>query len=148
MDAHRGTRLPDGSAFGLVAVEARGAFTGASGGHVLFDDGVLRITRAGGQPWLLITGEIDEFSYAGLRGALSGVNNGPGDIHIDLTGVEYCDLAGLREFVLLAEVGRQDRGRSVVLHEIPAHLKTVLQILGWDSTPGLVLASVSCPQVQ
>ena len=36
--------------------------------------------------------------------------------------------------------GRNHEDRRVILHGLPAHLKTVLHILGWDSMPGLVLA--------
>lgn len=121
---------------------------GASSGHVLFDDGTLRITRAGGQPWLVIAGEIDEAGYDGLLLALRDVYHGPGDIHIDLAGVQYFDLAGLRAFVLLGEASdrRYDyRSRCVVLHEIPAHMKTTLEILGWDCLPDLVIASTRSP---
>ena len=35
------------------------------------------------------------------------------------------------------------RGRRVILHQPPAELKYLLQILGWDSTPGLVIDNTS-----
>jgi anti-anti-sigma regulatory factor len=138
-----------GQSAGFVSAEAGSRSTaGASSDHVLFDDGMLRITRAGGQPWLVIAGEIDEAGYDGLLLALGDVSHAPGDIHIDLAGVHYFDLAGLRAFVLLGEAsdGRHDyRGRRVVLHEIPAHMKTTLEILGWDCIPDLVIASTRSP---
>jgi anti-anti-sigma regulatory factor len=110
-------------------------------GPVLYDDGILRITRTGWPPVLALVGEIDESVYPGLVSAL-GEFTGEGhcDIHVDLAGVEYCDLAGLRAVVLLA--GASDHcpdGRRVVLHAIAPQLRRVLSILGWDSTAGLAL---------
>ncbi len=134
---------------GLLAADGGSRGTaGSGGGQVLFDDGTLRITRAGGQPWLVIAGEIDEAGYAGLLRAICEVSGGPGDIHIDLAGVQYFDLAGLRAFVLLSEAsaGRPGPGgRCVLLHQIPAPMKTTLEILGWDCVPDLVIASTRAP---
>jgi hypothetical protein len=57
--------------------------------------------------------------------------------------VEYCDVAGLRAFVVLAAGPCHPdggRGRRVVLHQVPSQLKDVLHILGWDTTCGLTIA--------
>ena len=86
----------------------------------------------------MITGDIDEFTYLRLTAALAGLADGDGDIHLNLAAVQYCDLAGLRALIRLS-AGDDDRpdheGRRVTLHGLPAHLKTVIQILGWDSMP-------------
>ncbi|MCW2907364.1 MAG: hypothetical protein JWL68_2153, partial [Actinomycetia bacterium] len=37
---------------------------------VVSDDGELRITRLGDEPWLFVAGEIDEYSYTSLIRAL------------------------------------------------------------------------------
>jgi hypothetical protein len=66
------------------------------------DDGQLRITRLGDEPWLFVAGEIDEYSYKSLIGTLASVARDPSEIHIDLADVEYCDVAGLRALVVLA----------------------------------------------
>jgi anti-anti-sigma regulatory factor len=99
----------------------------------------LRISRAADRTSLRIAGDIDEFSYDELVAALAGFAGGRDDIHIDMAGVESCDLTGLRALVLLAADSRQDGagGRRVILHGLPAHLKSVLEILGWDTTAGL-----------
>jgi anti-anti-sigma regulatory factor len=112
-----------------------------SPGDVVSDDGELRITRLGDQPWLVVEGEIDEYSYKGLIRVLASVARDPGEIHIDLADVEYCDVAGLRAFVVLAAAPcRGHGGARVVLHQVPSHLVTVLHILGWDATSGLTIA--------
>jgi ABC-type transporter Mla MlaB component len=117
-------------------------------GDTGFDDGGLRIARTGSPSGLVITGDIDEFTYLRLTAALAGLADGDGDIHLDLAAVQYCDLAGLRALIRLS-AARDDQpdheGRRVILHGLPAYLETVLQILGWDSMPGLVLAGVQDP---
>jgi ABC-type transporter Mla MlaB component len=108
----------------------------------VYDDGVLRITRTSRPPGLAIEGEIDESTYPGLVQALQASTNGRAEIHLSLGGVTYCDLAGLRAIVCATGVDDGEaggNGRRVVLHEVPAQLITVLQIVGWDSTPGLAL---------
>jgi anti-anti-sigma factor len=97
----------------------------------------LRFTAAGNPPVLAIAGEIDEDTYPVLVRKLDEL--GGGEIHISLAGVEFCDLAGLRAIIRLASASRDGPGRRVVLHEVPPRLRTVLGIVGWDTTPGLVI---------
>lgn len=112
----------------------------ASDDDAAYDDGVLRITRTGGPAGLAIAGDIDEHTYAGLVETLGKVTGGHREIHIDLGGVAYCDLAGLRAIIRLTDGGDHVHpGPRLVLHQVPRQLKTLLQILGWDTTPGLVL---------
>jgi anti-anti-sigma factor len=111
----------------------------ASDDHAAYDDGVLRITRTGGPAALAIAGDIDEHTYAALVETLRKATNGHREIHINLGDVAYCDLAGLRAIILLARGEHEYGGRRLVLHEVSQQLKTLLQILGWDTTPGLAL---------
>jgi anti-anti-sigma regulatory factor len=107
-----------------------------------YDDGVLRITCIDGPASLAIAGDIDGYTYAALLYTLRKLTDGLHEIHINLAGVDYCDLAGLRAIILLAGGGAShDRGVTrLVLHEVPGQMKTILQILGWDTTPGLAIA--------
>jgi ABC-type transporter Mla MlaB component len=110
------------------------------GCHEVYDNGVLRITRGGIPPVLAIAGEVDESTYSGLVGTLEKLVDGQAEVHASLAGVEYCDLAGLRAIVRLAGgCGGGRGGRRLVLHDVPPELKTILQIMGWDATPGLVI---------
>lgn len=102
----------------------------------------LQVSLAQEPPTLRLAGDIDEHTYAGLTEALATVAAaGERRIRVDLAGVSYCDIAGLRAIISLA-AGRDD-GRAAVEHLVLAHLPgsllTVLQILGWDDVPGLVL---------
>ncbi len=113
----------------------------ASGPDV-YDDGVLRVARASSPPGLVIAGEIDESNYSGLVRALDRLVDGHGEVHVNMAGVEFCDLAGLRAILRLSENGDVEHdypARRLVLHEVPRQVKRVLQIMGWDAMPGLVL---------
>jgi anti-anti-sigma factor len=117
----------------------------ASGPDV-YDDGVLRVMRAGSPPVVVIAGEIDESNYSGLVRALDRLVDGRSEIHVNMAGVEFCDLAGLRAILRLAEVsdgGHDDRVRRLVLHEVPRQVKRVLQIMGWDVMPGVAMQEAS-----
>jgi len=107
--------------------------------HPACDGALLRITRIPGQTALAVAGEIDDYTHAALVDALRTLTGGLREIHINLAGVEYCDIAGLRAIVRLAgDSGNHGHERTrVVLHKVPGHLRTVLHILGWDTTPGL-----------
>ena len=88
-----------------------------------------------------LAGEIDEQTYADLTKLLAAVAaTGERTIRIDLAEVSYCDLAGLRAIIVLAGAGEEGRPgvEQLVLAHLPSSLRTVLRILGWDTTPGLI----------
>jgi anti-anti-sigma factor len=106
-------------------------------------------------PVLHLAGDIDESTYPGLTEVLAGVAAaGWPLIHVDLAGVDYCDVAGLRAIVSLAcRPGNGEASRpgnvpatieQIVLAHLPASLMSVLRILGWDAVPGLILEDCSC----
>jgi anti-anti-sigma regulatory factor len=84
---------------------------------------------------LVLSGDIDEETYPALVEALSRVPRDNAGLHVDLSAVTFCDLAGLRAIVRLAE-----STTPVILHGVPGTLLTVMKILGWDQQPGLVIS--------
>jgi anti-anti-sigma regulatory factor len=98
-------------------------------------DEVLRIVRSGDQAGLVIAGEIDESGYELLLQSLAALPP-RGEVHIDLGGVEFCDLAGLRAVLSLAEPAAD---RHLIVHAMPPQLRRIVQILGWDTMPGVEL---------
>jgi len=97
---------------------------------------VLRITKARDQPGLVIAGELDDAGYPLLLQSLAALDHG--EIHIDLSDIEFCDLAGLRAILCAGRPGEDaSRGRQVCLHAVPPRLRRIMQILGWDDSPGL-----------
>lgn len=103
-----------------------------------YDDGVLQMTAVASPPGLTIAGEIDDDTYPALVTKLKELDS-LAEIHLNLAGLTYCDLAGLRAIIRLASASRDSDGRRLVLHDLPPHLQAVLGIVGWDSTPGLVI---------
>jgi ABC-type transporter Mla MlaB component len=88
---------------------------------------------------LAIAGEIDESTRAGLVTALRKVTTEQPAVEIDLGGVTYCDLAGIRTILLPGGPGGaspQPSGTQV-LRDTPEELTTIMQILGWAASPGL-----------
>ena len=113
------------------------------GSGLVLDDGTLRITwRSGEPPIMVLAGEVDEASYPGLVAALTGAAAQYDEIHLDLAGLGYCDLAGLRAIVRLASPDAAGGGavKQVVLHQVPDSVRTVLHIVGWDAAAQLTLA--------
>jgi ABC-type transporter Mla MlaB component len=88
---------------------------------------------------LAVTGEIDESSFCFFAEALDALADGMSLVHIDLAGVQYCDVAGLRLMVRLTGAdgldGDHTGARRVVLHAAAPHLRAVLGVLGWDAYP-------------
>jgi ABC-type transporter Mla MlaB component len=84
---------------------------------------------------LVLSGDIDEETYPALVEALSRVPRDRAGLHVDLSAVTFCDLAGLRAIVGLAE-----STAPAILHGAPRTLLTVMRILGWDQQPGLVVS--------
>ena len=85
---------------------------------------------------LVLSGDIDEETYPALIEALSRIPRDNAGLHADLSAVTFCDLAGLRAIVRLAE-----STTPVILHGVPGTLLTVMKILGWDQQPGLVVSN-------
>ena len=99
--------------------------------------GEIDITRDGQiHDTLVLDGDIDEDTYPALIGALSRIPRDNAGLHVDLSAVTFCDLAGLRAIVGLTGVGT-----PVILHGVPSTLRTVMKILGWDQEPGLVIST-------
>ena len=84
---------------------------------------------------LVLGGDIDEEIYPALIEALSRIPRDSAGLHVNLSAVTFCDLAGLRAIVRLAE-----STTPVILHGVPGTLLTVMKILGWDQQPGLVIS--------
>ena len=110
-------------------------------GAAVFDDGMLRIARTEPPPdGLVLTGEADEAGYRPLVEALSRLvgrdGSGPAEVHLDLSGLEFCDAAALHAMIVLA----RDGDRRIVLHRPAAALRALIHIVGWDQLAGLTVA--------
>jgi len=98
-------------------------------------------------PVLQLAGDIDESTYPYLTEVLArACQAGERRIQIDLLDVRYCDVAGLRAIISLASGKGHGRGAidQIVLAPLPGFLQRLLQILGWDAAPGVILEGCVC----
>ena len=86
-------------------------------------------------PGLAMGGDIDEETFSALIEALFKLAGNTVGVHIDLSAVQFCDVAGLHSIIRLTGAGL-----PVFLDGVPAPLCNVMRILGWDDTPGLVIS--------
>jgi anti-anti-sigma factor len=96
---------------------------------------------------LQLAGDIDEGTYTDLMDILARAAAARAPrIHVDLAGVEYCDVAGLRAIISLAcgQGGDPAAVGEIVFTHLPGPLQQVLHILGWDATPGVTVDSSTC----
>ena len=103
-------------------------------------------------PVLCLAGDIDEWTYPSLIEVLAAAAaTGSDRIRVDLAGVGYCDVAGLRAIMSLAggpgragsKNGEAAAGQVVLAHLHPP-LRSVLRILGWDTVPGVIVEDCPC----
>lgn len=99
--------------------------------------GELRVLRTYRPDGLRVEGVVDAQSHRHLRTALDAVGQIDGDIQLDLSGLEFLDLGGLR---LLMEFARsRAAGSRLELVGLAPHVREVISLVGWDETPCLRL---------
>ncbi len=120
-------------------------------GDEVYADKQLVITRAGSPSRLTVSGAIDFYNADAaaaalareLRAVVPGADgladaiSGNGDLHIDVSRLEFTDVTGIRALVKIAEDG--DAGRRIVLSGLPARIRTVIAVVGWSDLPNLVI---------
>jgi hypothetical protein len=110
--------------------------------HGAYYDGVLQVIVRRRAVVVLIAGVFYDSSDLGRVSTSDDLVDRAGDVHVNLSELAYCDVAGLRAILRLAGTGlrRQGHGgRCLFLDDVPRHLTMLLQILGWDSIPGLIM---------
>jgi hypothetical protein len=120
-------------------------------GDTVYVDKQLVIERAQSHEWLNVTGAIDYFNAAAAARAvadeLGAPHDGPagrgdasqgnGDLHLDLTGLQFADITGIRALVRVAKSA--SNGRRLVLHGLPPQIQKVMTVVGWADLPNLVI---------
>ncbi|MFI1968999.1 MEDS domain-containing protein [Streptomyces cinnamoneus] len=89
---------------------------------------------------LRVEGVVDAEAHPCLRDALRSVAGVRGDVRLEMSRVEFLDLAGLRLLMTFARA-RAARHCTVELAGLPPHLLQVITVVGWDRTPGLRLGA-------
>ncbi|HET6354824.1 STAS domain-containing protein [Streptomyces sp.] len=109
----------------------------AVGAEPLVRTAELRISRIQQPPGLRIEGIVDVHTHRHLSGALDMIASVEGDLQLDVSGLEFLDLGGLRLLIGLARTRKP--GDHVELAGLAPHLRNVIALVGWDDTPGLRL---------
>lgn len=117
-------------------VDIEGQHSTSVGPNPVYADGLLRIARTGCPPGLRFAGDVDVSNVGAVHDALALVVADGGDVHLDLSGLDFCDVGGIRAMVATAQgMGPE---RRVVVHGLAPHLVNVIRVVGWDELPNLV----------
>ena len=117
----------------------------------VYADKQLVISRADPASGLTITGAIDYYNAEAVAEALTTLFHadgqapaifedaitGNGDLHLDLSRLEFTDVTGIRALVRIAE--NAGDGRRLVLRGLPASIVKVMTVVGWSELPNLVI---------
>jgi anti-anti-sigma regulatory factor len=105
----------------------------------LHDDHRLRITPTFEPRGLRVAGAVDLTTSGALASTLRLATNWPGtDLHIDLSELEFIDVAGVRTIVRAAAT--LGPGRHLIVERLAPSLRRVFGLVGWDRAPGLRFA--------
>ncbi|MEU4834474.1 STAS domain-containing protein [Streptosporangium sp. NPDC023615] len=107
--------------------------------------GVLRITPTIHPPGMRLEGELDHGGVPAVTVALAAVvrraARGDGSFHVDLSGLDFVDVGGLR---LLVDAGPGPGGADVMrVVAISAAVDRLLRLTGWGTLPGWDQAPVA-----
>ncbi|WP_336207191.1 STAS domain-containing protein [Nonomuraea sp. LPB2021202275-12-8] len=103
---------------------------------------LLRITPLVDLAGLRIEGELDRASLPALTRALASMA-GRGSFHVDLSGLVFCDIGGLRA-LLTAAAGLRD-GHVLTLRSPSSQIRRLIGLTGWHETAGLRLEALPAP---
>ena len=92
---------------------------------------------------LRFSGEIDLTNSHAVAQSLSMAFVLDGDMHLDVSGLIFCDISGIRSFVNAAEA--MDGGR-LLLHGLPPLLQKVMKVTGWSDMESLVICRCGVEQ--
>ena len=109
-----------------------------AGGRVYADRSLI-VSRTRVPKGLRFVGEIDATNAHAVAESLVGASAEGGDIHLDLTGLIFCDISGIRALVEAAE--NLGEGWQLKLHGLPAQLQTVMKATGWADLPSLAICT-------
>ncbi|MFI6586438.1 STAS domain-containing protein [Embleya sp. NPDC050493] len=106
-----------------------------------YTDSVLRVERTSPPLGVRLFGEVDLDNCAHVRSALVAQSaSGTGDLYVDVSSLNFIDVAGIRTLVEAAV--RIQPGRRLVLRCVSEELCVLVRLAGWDRVPGLVLEKV------
>jgi len=108
-------------------------------GGQIYADKQLVVLRTTSPDGLSFSGEIDASNSHAVGTAISSAQVSDRNIHIEVAGLLFCDISGIRAFVSAAEA--LPKGHRLLLHGLPAQLETVIEVVGWSRMPSLVICT-------
>jgi anti-anti-sigma factor len=102
----------------------------------VYADRLLVVSRTSKPAGLRFAGEIDMTNAQAITDALRIAFSEPGDAHLDLRALIFCDISGIRALV---DAAHGLAPRRLQLHGLPAQLESVFRVTGWCEMPGLSL---------
>ena len=109
-----------------------------SEGGIVYADKNLVVTRTEAPDGLCFAGEIDFTNSHAVAESLGNASIRDTDIHLDLSGLSFCDISGIRSLVDAAESRQTGR---LMLHGLPSLLQTVMNVTGWSDLPTLQICN-------
>ena len=107
-------------------------------GEKVYADKHLVVTRTEAPDGLYFAGEIDVSNSHAVAESLRNASMDGADVHLDLSGLSFCDISGIRSLVDAAEARQSGR---LMLHGLPDLLQTVMTVTGWSELPNLQLCN-------
>jgi anti-anti-sigma regulatory factor len=119
-------------------------------GDSVYADKQLVISRGASPAALVMAGSIDHLNADAVArvitcemdgheagNKLAKAINGDGDLHLDLSRLEFCDVSGIHAIVRAAKnaVG----GRRLVLSGLPPRIASVMTVVGWIDLPNMAI---------
>ena len=113
-----------------------------------YEDKQLVVTATARPVGLRLVGAVDTSNVEAVRRVLdTTLKQHPGvDVHIDVSGLEFADVSGIRALVSAAESA--DHSRRFVLHGLPALVTRVMDAVGWSELPALNISDDVFPNGQ
>ncbi|WP_371784198.1 STAS domain-containing protein [Streptosporangium subroseum] len=109
----------------------------------IYDDGTLRITSTVHPPGIRLEEEPDRSGVPALMAALAGADQADGPFYVDLSGLDFIDVNGLRVLVT-AGLGAGCSSAGVVRMVAPAMVLRLLRLTGWNEASGWDQAPAVC----
>lgn len=111
----------------------------------LYEDELLRIVPAfeEGERTMRVIGTVDYRTTGALTAVLDATLDWAGDVRVDMSALEFIDLAGLRALSHTAE--RYEPGRHMRVVELAPLLCQVMAVSGLDQQDALVVTSPGAP---
>jgi anti-anti-sigma factor len=110
-----------------------------------YQDKQLVVTATARPVGLRFVGAVDTSNVEAVRRVLdTTLKQHPDmDVHIDVSGLEFADVSGIRALVSAAESAEDSR--RFVLHGLPPLVTRVMDVVGWSELPALNISNEPFP---